>query len=501
MSDEGSALVQRWEWRAFDTRFNVAESRFGSLESTGVQESEETYLLSSESGANVKIRDDLMDIKILQEVDENGLERWNPVMKASFPMSHGDVQAVFDAVRVSAPTMERNRYGFDQFIAELAEPSGLRAVSVTKRRVRYIVEGCTAEVTEVVVDGRPIRTIAIESPDASAVAHAVRSMGLDGYSNTNYTRGLTEAVDGAPIRYAVIDVGTNSVKFRLAERTTDGQWTTLEDRAEVTRLGEGIESTGAIAPPAVDRTALAIEAMAETARDAGVRAIAAVGTAGMRIASNANDVVDEIRARAGITVEVISGEEESRLAFLAVQTGLDLGAGNIVVFDTGGGSSQFTFGRGSDVTERFSVNVGAVGYTETYGLDRAVSSDVTSAALDAISADLSSLDDRAGPHALIAMGGAVTNMTSVMHELAEYDPDAIHGSVLKRTEIERQIELYASMDADHRRSIVGLQSGRAEVILAGACVVRTVMDKLNVESATVSDRGLRHGVMAERFGA
>jgi exopolyphosphatase/guanosine-5'-triphosphate,3'-diphosphate pyrophosphatase len=99
------------------------------------------------------------------------------------------------------------------------------------------------------------------------------------------------------------------------------------------------------------------------------------------------------------------------------------------------------------------------------------------------------------------MGGAVTNMTAVMHRLATYDPAVVHSTVLHRAEIDRQIELYRSMDAVARRSIVGLQPKREEVILAGACIVRTVMGKLGKDSLTVSDRGLRHGVLADRFGA
>jgi exopolyphosphatase / guanosine-5'-triphosphate,3'-diphosphate pyrophosphatase len=98
------------------------------------------------------------------------------------------------------------------------------------------------------------------------------------------------------------------------------------------------------------------------------------------------------------------------------------------------------------------------------------------------------------------MGGAVTNITAVRHGLARYDPTIVQGTVLDRSEIDRQIELYRSRDADSRRSIVGLQPKRAEVILAGACIVRTVMEKLGRETLTVSDRGLRHGVLAERFG-
>jgi exopolyphosphatase/guanosine-5'-triphosphate,3'-diphosphate pyrophosphatase len=85
-------------------------------------------------------------------------------------------------------------------------------------------------------------------------------------------------------------------------------------------------------------------------------------------------------------------------------------------------------------------------------------------------------------------------------ELATYDPDRVQGAVLDRAEIDRQIERYRVRDADARRATVGLQPQRADVILAGACSVRTVMDKLGQETLTVSDRGLRHGLLIDRFG-
>ena len=117
-----------------------------------------------------------------------------------------------------------------------------------------------------------------------------------------------------------------------------------------------------------------------------------------------------------------------------------------------------------------------------------------------MASDLARLDGRPTPDALLGMGGAVTNLAAVRHGLAEYDPDVVQGTVLDRAEIDRQIELYRTRDAAERRSIVGLQPARAEVILAGAAIVRTVLDKLGVDSLTVSDRGLRYGVLAERFG-
>jgi exopolyphosphatase/guanosine-5'-triphosphate,3'-diphosphate pyrophosphatase len=98
------------------------------------------------------------------------------------------------------------------------------------------------------------------------------------------------------------------------------------------------------------------------------------------------------------------------------------------------------------------------------------------------------------------MGGALTNLAAVKHGLAAYDRDVVQGTRLDQAEIDRQIELYRTRTADERRAVVGLQPSRAEVILAGACVVRTVLTKLGCESLLVSDSGLRHGLIVDRFG-
>lgn len=442
-----------------------------------------------------------MDIKVLREVNADGLEQWTPVMKAGFPLPGVEAVKVLEALRLPVPTSVRESYTLDEFIGQFAAPGGsVRAVRVHKRRVRYTVDGCMAELSEVVADGKSTRTLAVESEDAAGVMRAVRGLGLEGYTNTSYPRGLAALIDDVNERYAVIDAGTNSIKFHVGERSIDGKWRTVVDRAEMTRLGEGLSQGGRIIEAAIERTIAAIASMVGEANQHGVRAIAAVGTAGLRIASNGGDVVDAIRARTGIHIEVISGEEESRMAYLAAKAGLGLNRGSLVVFDTGGGSSQFTFGHDAVVDTRFSVNVGAVSYTERFGLDRAVSPEVLREVMAAISADLSRLDGHLVPDALAGMGGAVTNITAVMHRLATYDPVVVQGSIVDRGELDRQIELYRSRDADARRAIVGLQPKRAEVILAGACVVRTIMEKLGKDSFTVSDRGLRHGVLAERFG-
>jgi|1185.fasta_scaffold08762_2 exopolyphosphatase/guanosine-5'-triphosphate,3'-diphosphate pyrophosphatase len=494
-------IVPRWEWRTFGQEFGDADSALAALPVEQVVESTELYILSASGTDVVKVRDELMDIKQLQQVSDDGLEQWAPVLKATFPISASELGAVTAALGVTTVPPARDDYPLDVLLDDVITPNAeLMAIEVHKRRVRHRIGGCLAERTEVRTDRAFTCTIAIESEDPALVMAVLAEVGLGGQPNVNFGRGLKVLEGFGQERFAVVDVGTNSVKFHIGERSADGDWQTVVDRAVVTRLGDGLRETGRLGPEPMARTVEAIAGMAEEARSRRVGAIAAVGTAGLRIADNAADLVNAVRTRCGVVVEVISGEDEARLAYRAATTGLPV-RGSSVVFDTGGGSSQFSFGERDRVDERFSVEVGAVRYTEQFALDGVVSAETLSAALAAIGGDLERLDGRDRPETLIAMGGAVTNLAGVKHGLAEYDPDVVQGTVLDRDEIDRQIELYRSRSADERRTIVGLQPARAEVILAGACIVRTVLDKLGNDSLTVSDRGLRYGVLAERFGA
>jgi exopolyphosphatase / guanosine-5'-triphosphate,3'-diphosphate pyrophosphatase len=466
-----------------------------------VQESDETYLVSLKSNASVKIRGGLIDVKLLERVDEDGLEQWKPALKAAFPLPAAQVLEVMEALGVAVSQVARDAYDQDQLIDELVSPStDLLVVDLSKRRAHYSIAGCMAELSRIRVSGVDRRTICIESEDPARVSATVRELGFDPRVNVSLERELQALVAGPAPRYAAIDVGTNSVKFHIGEWHGGSSWQTIADRAVVTRLGEGLDEAGRLGVEPIERTVAAIVAMADEARRNEVAGIAAVGTAGLRSASNKATLIDAVRDRAGIGLEVIDGSEEGRLAYVAARSGLSIGRGSLVVFDTGGGSSQFSFGRDEKVDERFSVDVGAVRMTERHGLGGLVDDATLASALAAIAAELGRLDDRPAPDALVGMGGAVTNLTAVKLGLATYDPDAVHGTILDLVEIDRQIDLYRSRSTEQRREIVGLQPGRAEVILAGACIVRTILAKLGRESCTVSDRGLRHGLLTERFG-
>jgi exopolyphosphatase/guanosine-5'-triphosphate,3'-diphosphate pyrophosphatase len=188
-------IIPRWEWRTFGETFGESDDRFAALEPGGGQESDELYLLSPSTDENVKIRDLLMDIKTLEQVNPDGLEQWKPVMKGAFPLPAAEVKNVFNALGVAPPPLERADYTLEQFVTELVDPGQrLRVVKVHKRRTRYKIDGCMSEITEVVADGRKIRTVAIESEDPAHVIATVRKFRLDRFQNVSYPRGLKQLV-------------------------------------------------------------------------------------------------------------------------------------------------------------------------------------------------------------------------------------------------------------------------------------------------------------------
>ena len=290
-------IVPRWEWREFGDQAGDAFERLLALPSDRVEESDERYVVSRRSRASVKIRDGRLDVKQLVEVDEAGLQQWRPVMKGAFPLAPADLAVVVDALGsdLSLPVRECT---LAQLLAAIDGAADLVAVEVRKRRRHYVVDGCMAEASEITTGHAAARTVAVESEDPALVRATVRGLGLAGERNVDLPSWLRAKAGLERPRFAAIDVGTNSVKFRIAERGAEGGWTEVVDRAEVTRLGEGLDGTGRLGDEPMRRTAEAIAGMAEEARASGAQGIAAVGTAGLRRAPN-RERVDRRRACAG----------------------------------------------------------------------------------------------------------------------------------------------------------------------------------------------------------
>jgi len=188
-------IIPRWEWRTFGESFGEADERFRACTPEKIRESSEVYILSAVSNDNTKIRDTLMDIKTLQQVNEDGLEQWMPVMKGSFPLPTGEITKVFAAFRVAPPPFTRESYTLEQFLGELVQKSRhLRAVDVKKVRTGYTINGCIAELAHVTAGGKTIRTAAVEAEDPDRVIATVRDLQLIRFPNINYLRGLKSLV-------------------------------------------------------------------------------------------------------------------------------------------------------------------------------------------------------------------------------------------------------------------------------------------------------------------
>ena len=299
-------------------------------------------------------------------------------------------------------------------------------------------------------------------------------------------------------KYAILDIGTNSIKFFLFS-IENGKLTTIIDTNNISRLGEGLLKTGIISDEAMDRNIEALRGFMKSAKEENVKEITAVGTMCLRTANNSDVFLKKAKEELGLTIKVIPGEEEARLSYLAVLSTIGNTDKNVVVFDTGGGSTEFIFGKGANLNNRISLNLGAVHPTEEFLVSDPVHNNELKKMQDHMMDFFSEKITEKKADYLIGIGGTVTSMGAVMHKMVKYDPKIIQGSQMSLEEVKRQIELYQNKTIEERKQIPGLQPKRADVILAGAGIINAIMEIFEIDSFTISDRGLRHGLMFDKY--
>ena len=184
-------VIPRWEWRTFGESFGEAEGRIRSSGEPTNRSRSETYILSFDSPNNTRIHDGLMAIKRLIDVDANSLEKWNPVLKAGFPLGAADLARVFAAWAVGAPALIRPSYAVGEFLTDVvARHQRLKAVAVEKQRHGFTVDDCIVEIADLKFDGVQARTVAVEHVDPALVIATVRRLGLGSFQNVNYIKAL-----------------------------------------------------------------------------------------------------------------------------------------------------------------------------------------------------------------------------------------------------------------------------------------------------------------------
>lgn len=294
---------------------------------------------------------------------------------------------------------------------------------------------------------------------------------------------------------AAIDIGTNSVKLLIASVSLAGI-EVVEERVAVTRLGKDLHARGRIGEEAAERTLGVLAEFLEAARERGARGVVVVGTMGLRTAGNADEFLARSRAL-GVSIEILSGEEEARLSYRGARSILGRAEGETCVFDIGGGSVEFASGSGDRIERTVSLPIGVRFLTDRFLRSDPVAARELEELLLHVTSALSGLPLCA--EAPIGVGGTAATIAAVMRRTEPFNPAGTRGAEVALVELERQIDLLRPLSVEERKKIKGLPPERADVILAGAAVARAALLKLGAPKFVVSDRGLRHGLLEERF--
>lgn len=304
-------------------------------------------------------------------------------------------------------------------------------------------------------------------------------------------------------RAAAVDLGTNTVRLLVAERPPGEKLKTVHAAQKVTRLGEGLGSTGRIQPEAARRTLEVVSEFAASWKAHGVERATIAATAAVRESSNAEDFARQMMETSGVALTVLSGEEEARLTALGVAEGLGGLPEAGVIFDIGGGSSEFIGLEARRPTRVVSLPVGVVKSREAF-LTRDPVDEEELAALsayltDAVMPARMSLGAPAGCR-LIGTAGTVTTLAAMDLGLESYEPERVNAHVLSEAAVGRLLESLAAMSLEERSAIPVMERGREDLIVAGAALARVVMEVFGSPSVVVSEWGLREGLVIDLLG-
>ncbi len=303
-------------------------------------------------------------------------------------------------------------------------------------------------------------------------------------------------------RVAAIDIGTNSVLLTIAAigetAAAPGRraLVPVDERATITRLGEGVDKTRALGSAAVERTLACLTEYAAAIAEAGVSRVDAVGTSAMRDAAGGAAFAERAEAILGVRPRVISGDEEARLTFVGGLSGLGLRADSVLVFDIGGGSTELIVGSSEPerVDRAVSLDVGSVRLTERH-LPSDPPSPTEIAALEAdLDAALAAFE--VPPvDAVVGVAGTVTSIAAIARSVDPYDASVIHGMRLGADEVREAARLLDRLSVAERTRLPGLSPKRADVIAAGAHICARVLERAGATELVVSDRGVRWGLL------
>ena len=302
--------------------------------------------------------------------------------------------------------------------------------------------------------------------------------------------------------YAGIDIGTLTLRLLIARIEVDGTLHELASERRIVCLGEGLQPSRRLQPAPMARALDTITAWVPVIAQAGVCEAVAVATSAVRDAVNRDEFLAEVKRVAGLEVEVLSGEEEARLALLGIQAGLLQGTDRFVALDIGGGSTEFIKVSPGYSPEMVSVDEGAVRLTEECLRSDPVRSDEVVAARARIGRHLDVVEGKLGSltgYQLVGTAGTITTLAAMDQRLAVYTRLRIHNYRLSLEAVHRIVGELVPRTHAQRQVLPGLEPGREDVILAGTLILLESMERFGFSDCLVSDYGLREGVLIDRW--
>jgi exopolyphosphatase/guanosine-5'-triphosphate,3'-diphosphate pyrophosphatase len=312
--------------------------------------------------------------------------------------------------------------------------------------------------------------------------------------------------------YAALDLGTNNCRLLIA-RPQGAGFTVVDAFSRIVRLGEGLASSGRLSDAAIERTIAALRICADKLKRRHVALSRAVATEACRQAANGPEFIQRVYRETGIVLDIITAEEEARLAVLGCHALLEPGDGPALVFDIGGGSTELVLvdsaGEHPRILDWHSARWGVVSLTEARGITgdhdpqlRATGyARMRESVAEAFAPFIARLPAISGTPRLLGTSGTVTTLASVHLGLPAYDRSAVDGLIVPAASMRAVSQRIAGLDMAGRSAIPCIGAERADLVVAGCAILETIMDIWPAERLGIADRGIREGILRRLMGS
>jgi exopolyphosphatase/guanosine-5'-triphosphate,3'-diphosphate pyrophosphatase len=289
------------------------------------------------------------------------------------------------------------------------------------------------------------------------------------------------------VRVGAVDLGTNSTRLLVAD-VEDGRLREVSRRLTITRLGEGVDETHRLDRDAIGRVRACLDAYVDELEQLGATRRLAIATSALRDATDGAEFLRRLASEYGLAARLLSGDEEAAMTFRGVAAERHVAAGTLIV-DIGGGSTELVLSGPDGVSFSTSLQMGCVRLTERF----LHTDPPTAEELEACAGYVRTLLPRLDADRTIGVAGTVTTIAALDLGLREYDPARIHGHVVARTRVERELPRLAALTTPERLAVPAMEPGRAPVIVAGVVILHEVLQAYGVEAIEASERDILDG--------